>query len=136
VNQPLDRNNFVSYLLSLCVTAEGGFRRLCTDSSVSERTKRKTAVARSTLPLVLYNSNHSLNVSQDEAVRSGLGYGMDCRGILVRFSVEARHVVPIVSRLSMGPNKPPIQWLSRALSPGVERQGREPNHICPTRPEV
>jgi hypothetical protein len=34
----------------------------------------------------------------------------------------------IASRLAPGPTQPPIQWIPRALSLGVKRQGRESDH--------
>jgi hypothetical protein len=39
------------------------------------------------------------------------------------------------SRLVLGPTQCPIQWVPRALSPGVKRPGREADH-SPTRAEV
>jgi len=36
------------------------------------------------------------------------------------------------SRLALGPTNPPTQWISRALSPGVKRPGREADHSPPS----
>jgi hypothetical protein len=40
------------------------------------------------------------------------------------------------SRPALGPIQPPIQWVPRALSPGVKRQGCEADHSHPTSAEV
>jgi hypothetical protein len=40
------------------------------------------------------------------------------------------------SKPALGPTQPPIQWLLRALSPGVKRPGPEANHSLPTRAKV
>jgi hypothetical protein len=42
----------------------------------------------------------------------------------------------IMFRPALGPTQPPIQWISGALSPGVERLGREPDHSPPSCAEV
>jgi hypothetical protein len=36
------------------------------------------------------------------------------------------------SRTALGPTKPPIQWVPRALSLGVKRLGREADHSPPS----
>jgi hypothetical protein len=36
----------------------------------------------------------------------------------------------------LGLNQPPIQWAPGALSPGVERQGREADHSSAVRSKV
>jgi hypothetical protein len=40
------------------------------------------------------------------------------------------------SRTALGPTKPPIQWISRALSLGVKQSGREADHSPPSSAEV
>jgi hypothetical protein len=50
------------------------------------------------------------------------GYGLDDLGVGVRDPV--------------GPTQPPIQWVPRAVSTGVKRQGRETDHSAPTNAEV
>jgi hypothetical protein len=40
------------------------------------------------------------------------------------------------SRLALGPTQPPIQWVPGALSPWVERPGREADHSPPTSAKV
>jgi hypothetical protein len=40
------------------------------------------------------------------------------------------------SRTALGPIQPPIQWVPKALSPGVKRPGREADHSAPSSAEV
>jgi hypothetical protein len=40
------------------------------------------------------------------------------------------------SRLALVPTQPTIQWVLRALYPGVKRPGREADHSPPTSAEV
>jgi len=40
------------------------------------------------------------------------------------------------SRPALGPTQPPIQWVSRAITPGVKRPGREADHTPPSNAEV
>jgi hypothetical protein len=40
------------------------------------------------------------------------------------------------SRPALGPTQPPIQWVPRALSPEIQRLGREVDHSPPTSAEV
>ena len=57
------------------------------------------------------------------------GYGLDGRGIESRW----RQDFPHVSRPTLGPTKPPVQWVTR-LFPGVKRPGRgvdHPPHLAP-----
>jgi hypothetical protein len=42
----------------------------------------------------------------------------------------------MLSRPTLGPTQPPIQWLPEALSSGVKRQGREADHSPPVSVEV
>jgi hypothetical protein len=42
----------------------------------------------------------------------------------------------ISSRPALGSTQPPIKWVPGALSPGVNRQGREGDHSPPTSAEV
>jgi hypothetical protein len=44
--------------------------------------------------------------------------------------------LPITSILTQGPTQPPIQWVPRALSPGVKRQGLEADHSPPYIAEI
>jgi hypothetical protein len=34
--------------------------------------------------------------------------------------------------MALGPTQPPIQWVLRALSPGVKRKGHEAGHSPPS----
>jgi hypothetical protein len=45
-------------------------------------------------------------------------------------------LLSIASTLAMGPTQPPIQWLPGAVSPGVNRQGREADNSRPSSVEV
>jgi len=73
----LDRENFISYLSWLCVTAKGGFRGLCKLQiyhvliAPSQNVAKERHMGQgSSLPPVLYNNNNRiLNVNQDEAIR-------------------------------------------------------------------
>jgi hypothetical protein len=42
----------------------------------------------------------------------------------------------VSSRPALRPTQSPIQWVPRALSPTVKRQGREADHSTPTSAEV
>jgi hypothetical protein len=41
----------------------------------------------------------------------------------------------MLSRPVLGPTQPPIQWIQRALSPGVKRPGHEAHNSPPTSAE-
>jgi hypothetical protein len=74
---------------------------------------------------------------RDSSVGIALGYGLDDRGSRVRFSAGAGNFSlhhPVQN--GSGPTKPPIQWVSRALSLGVKRPGREADHSPPSSAEV
>jgi hypothetical protein len=43
---------------------------------------------------------------------------------------------PTRSRPALGPAQPPIQWVPEAISLGVKRPGREPDHSPPSSAEV
>jgi hypothetical protein len=51
------------------------------------------------------------------------GYRQDERAIEVRSSAEARVFFSetSVSRPALGPTQPPVQWVTRVLSPGLKR---------------
>jgi hypothetical protein len=38
----------------------------------------------------------------------------------------------IASRPDLGPSRPPVEWVPRALSPGVNLPGRESDHSPPS----
>jgi hypothetical protein len=71
--------------------------------------------------------------SRDSAVGIATGYGLDDRGVGVRVPVGSRiFFYSTSSRPALGPMQPLIQWVSRALSPGVKRPGSEADHKPPT----
>jgi hypothetical protein len=41
-----------------------------------------------------------------------------------------------VSRTTLGPTQPPIQWIPGAVSLGIKRQGREADHSPPSSAEA
>jgi hypothetical protein len=56
---------------------------------------------------------------------------------VVRFSAEARDsFFPTTSRPPLGPTCPPIQWVSGALSPGINQPRLEADHSPPSNVEV
>jgi hypothetical protein len=64
------------------------------------------------------------------------GYGLDDRGVGVQVLVGLR-IFSSPRRLDwLRYTQPPIQWVPRALSPGVKRSGREADHSPPTSAEV
>jgi hypothetical protein len=74
--------------------------------------------------------------TQDSSVGIVTGYGLNRR---VRSSSPGRgnnFVVSTSSRTVLGPTEPPIQWVMVALSPGVNRPGREAEHSPPSSAEV
>jgi hypothetical protein len=69
--------------------------------------------------------------------RSGLAldYGLDGRWFESRQKLGI-FLFTTVSRPTLGPTQPPIQWIPGALSLGVKRPGREANHSPPSSAEV
>jgi hypothetical protein len=66
------------------------------------------------------------------------GYGLDDREIDFRSPAEAKRIFPLasVSRQTLGPTQPPVQWVPGVLSPGV-KGGRgvtltTHSHLVPT----
>jgi hypothetical protein len=53
------------------------------------------------------------------------GYGLDNRAIEVRSPVEAKgfFLVASVSRPTLAPTQPPVQWVPEVLSAGLKRGG-------------
>jgi hypothetical protein len=60
-----------------------------------------------------------------------LGYRLDDRGSRVRFPVGAGNLFTAVSRTALGPTQPLIKWVPGALSLGLNRLGRETDHLHP-----
>jgi hypothetical protein len=70
---------------------------------------------------------------RDNAVGITAGCGLDGRGVEVRVPLGANVLsFPRRSRQVLGPTQPPVQWIAGALSPGVNRPGREADHSTPT----
>jgi hypothetical protein len=75
--------------------------------------------------------------SQESVVGIATGYGMDNRGVEVRFPVGSRiFSSPHRQRPALGLTQTPIRWVPGALSPGVKRQRREAEHSAPAIAEV
>jgi hypothetical protein len=81
-----------------------------------------------------------LEESWDSSVGIATGYRLDDRIIGVRFPGGGGgggiFLFDIMSRLALGPIQPPVQWVPGALSLGVKRPGREPDHLPPSSAEV
>jgi hypothetical protein len=71
------------------------------------------------------------------AVGIATGYGLDDRGGLNSSPGRVKNFLFFTSsRPNLGFTQPSIEWVSRALSPGVKRQGREADHSPPASAEV
>jgi hypothetical protein len=75
------------------------------------------------LPSDLFPSSFQIKIcmhfSSDSAVRTATGYWLDGREVGVRVPVGARFfLLSTSSRPILGPTKPPIQWVTGAISPG------------------
>jgi hypothetical protein len=83
------------------------------------------------IPLILANT--VLNSSLHERIKrctarsvEPLGYGLDDRGIEIRFPAGARDFLFSVTSIPiLEPTQLVIQWVPGAVSPGVQRPGRE-----------
>jgi hypothetical protein len=82
----------------------------------------------------IYYLYHYLFMSRDSAVGIATGYGLNDRGVGVQVPVGSR-IFPTSSRPAKESTKPPIQWVPRALSSEVKRQGRENDHSSPASAE-
>jgi hypothetical protein len=71
-----------------------------------------------------------------------LPYGPNTNYVSIRGSISGNDgrwdffLFATASRPALGPNKPLIQWVPRALSPEVNRPGREADHSPPSSAEV
>jgi hypothetical protein len=75
--------------------------------------------------------------SQDGSVGIATGYGLDDRGVGVPSPDRVKKFLfYTLSRPTLGPTQPPIEWVLRALSPGVKRPVREADHSPPSSAEV
>jgi hypothetical protein len=71
--------------------------------------------------------------SRDSSVGIALGYGLDYRASRVRFLAGLGiFLFTTASRTALGPTQPPIQCVPGALSLGVKRLRREPDHSPPS----
>jgi hypothetical protein len=77
-------------------------------------------------------------VSRGSVVGIATGYGLDDRGIGVKSTGKKvkNFLFSTSFRPALGPTQPPIQWVPRALSPGIKRQGHESDHSSPASAEV
>jgi hypothetical protein len=64
-----------------------------------------------------------------------LRYGLEGRGFECRQGLEL-FLFTTVSRPVLGPTKPPIQWVTGALSLGIKQPVREADHSPPSSAEV
>jgi hypothetical protein len=72
--------------------------------------------------------------SQDSSDDIAASHGFDGRG-----SIPSRDTIFLfltASKLDLGPTHSPIQWVSGALPPGVERLGSEADHSPQSSAEV
>jgi hypothetical protein len=79
--------------------------------------------------------NYTFNVSRNSSVGIATSYWLDDRGVGVRVPVGSI-IFSTSSRPALGSTQPPIQWVPGALSPGVERPGREAHQSPPASAEV
>jgi hypothetical protein len=86
--------------------------------------------------LRLYSNNTTESYrSRGSVVGTATGYGLNDRVVGVRVPVGSR-IFSISSRPTLGSTQPPVQWVPGALSPGVNRPGREADHSPPAIAEV
>jgi hypothetical protein len=77
------------------------------------------------------------NGSRDSVVSIATCYGLDDRGVGVPSPGRVKNFLfSMSSRPALESTQPPIQWVPGALSPWVERPGREADHSPPTSAEV
>jgi hypothetical protein len=71
--------------------------------------------------------------NRDSVVGIVTEYELDDKRIGVRAPGESR-ICSESSRRTLEPTQSPIQWVPGALSPGVQRPGREADHLPPIVP--
>jgi hypothetical protein len=74
--------------------------------------------------------------NREAKIVKALGYGLDYRGSIPRRTMMRIFLFATASRPLLGSSKPPIQWVLRALIPGVIRPECEAGHSPPPRVEV
>jgi hypothetical protein len=84
-----------------------------------------------------YYFQNSFERRRDSVIIIATGYELDDRGVGIRVSVKTRiFTSPCCQKLALGSTRPPIQWVPRAFSPGVKRQGHEADHLAAASAEV
>jgi hypothetical protein len=78
----------------------------------------------------------SLLLSWHSLVDVATGYGLDGRGIEVRFPTEAKDFLFVGSRPALGTMQPPIQLAPGAISAGLKRPRHEDDRSPPCGAEV
>jgi hypothetical protein len=69
--------------------------------------------------------------------KSGASIALDGRGVRVRVPVGVKNFILSTSfQPALGPTQPPIQWAPGAISPRVNRPGREADHSPPNSADV
>jgi hypothetical protein len=69
---------------------------------------------------------------RDSEVGIAIGYGLDNRRVGVPSPGRVKNFLfSKSSRPALRSTQPPIQWVPGALSPGIERLGREADHSPP-----
>jgi hypothetical protein len=61
-----------------------------------------------------------------------LGSGLDDRGVISGKVSDGIFSLATASRPALRPTQPPIQWVSRTLTPGVKRPEHEVDHWSPS----
>jgi hypothetical protein len=74
---------------------------------------------------------HRRTESQDSAVSIETGHGLDDRGVGVRVPLCEEFSFLHVVKTGSGDTQFPIQWIPKAISPGVKRPEREADHSPP-----
>jgi hypothetical protein len=110
--------------------------KLTADKFSTERTCTSHLLSPSENKISVINYGNR-SVSRDSVVGIAIGYGLDDGGVGVRVPVGWRiFFISTSSRPALGPTQPPIQWVPRDPSPGVNRPRREADHSPPDSAEV
>jgi hypothetical protein len=75
-----------------------------------------------------------MEMSWDSSVGIVTGYSLNGQGLIP--GRGKRFVLFTVSRPTLGPTQPPLQWILEALSPGVKWPGCEADYLLPSIAEV
>jgi hypothetical protein len=71
----------------------------------------------------------------DNVFAIATGYGLEDPGVGIRAPVGSR-IFSSSHHPALGPTQAPIYWVPGVFSPGLERQGREADHLPPAGAEV